>query len=448
MLRGPEIFVALRSLSGRRKNRESASSGGQRGGMLGAVLGIAVSLVPLVLVLVVSDGMIQGITRRYIETKTYHVQAEIPADFTPADEEAGLTSLRGLSGVKGAFFERSGMGLAVAGDKSHAINLRSISTAFFTDEGTTSYLRVESGAQAPSGRGALVGSALALALGLKVGDPLTIVTASPGDGGADGLPYSPRLSFFKVTGIVSAGYRDLDALWVFIDSEKGDQLLDFPSSRSCFGVKVADPYSNSLGTLAAEVAAVLSSRFPGRIEGAFVRTWPELETSLFRSFGTTKSMLGLIMALALVIAAINLGSALSTFVLEHSLDIAIMRSFGLADGSVRMIFSGAGLAAGVAGTAIGLAFGLILSYNVNALIAAIEWLINAFSSLAALVSGRPMTPLRLLDPGYYLEWIPVVVNYAQILGIGLASLSLSALASLVPANKAVKVSVQELLRKS
>ena len=68
----PELFVALRSLSGRRKGPESRSSGGQRGGMMGAVFGIAVSLIPLVLVLVVSDGMIEGITRRYIETKTYH----------------------------------------------------------------------------------------------------------------------------------------------------------------------------------------------------------------------------------------------------------------------------------------------------------------------------------------------------------------------------------------
>jgi len=46
-----------------------------------------------------------------------------------------------------------------------------------------------------------------------------------------------------------------------------------------------------------------------------------------------------------------------------------------------------------------------------------------------------MAPLRLLDPGYYLEQIPIVVNYAQTTAIGLASVGLSALVSLLPANK-------------
>ena len=53
----------------------------QRGGqasrpVLGAVLGIALSMIPLVVVLFMSDGMIRGITNRYIETSSYHIQAQ------------------------------------------------------------------------------------------------------------------------------------------------------------------------------------------------------------------------------------------------------------------------------------------------------------------------------------------------------------------------------------
>ncbi|MCX7026937.1 MAG: FtsX-like permease family protein [Spirochaetes bacterium] len=416
--------------------------------MMGAILGIAVSLIPLVLVLVVSDGMIQGITRRYIETKTYHIQAALPYNFTNAEAKAGIAALSQLHGVGAVYFERSGMGLAVAVDKSHAINIRSISSAFFKDKGTTEYLRVEAGADTPSGRGALVGTALASELSLKVGDPLTLVTTGRRSGVGGSLPYSPKLSFFRVAGIVGAGYRDLDALWVFIDEEKGGELLDSPSSSACFGVKVADPYSNSLGMRTEEIDARLASLYPERIEPFFVRTWPELEKSLFRSFGTTKSMLAFIMGLALIIAAVNLGSALSTFVIEHSLDIAIMRSFGASDASLRRIFAGAGLATGILGTALGLILGLILSCNVNTLIAALEWLVNIGASVAAALSGRQFIPVRLLDPGYYLDLIPVVVDYRQILAIGLASVALSVFVSLLPANKAVRIPVQEVIRKS
>ena len=444
----PELFVALRSLSGRRKVPESRSSGGQRGGMVGAVFGIAVSLIPLVLVLVVSDGMIEGITRRYIETKTYHIQAALPNDFSGQEAEKGLAALRGLDGIESVYFERSGMGLAVAGEKSHAISIRSISPEFFSDRGTAEYLRVDAGAGSPSGRGILMGSALATVLGLKLGDPVTLVTAGFGGEEQGKLPFSPKLSFFKVAGIVSAGYRDLDALWVFVGQDRGDALLSSPSSAACFGVKVADPYSNSLGSHSAEITAVLGSLFPERVESAFVRTWPEMEKSLFRSFGTTKSMLGLIMGLALMIAAINLGSALSTFVLEHSIDIAVMRGFGLPDGALRRIFVGAGLATGIAGTLIGLCIGLVLSCEVNQLIAGIEWLVNTAAAAWAFLAGRQAVPMRLLDPGYYLEKIPVVINYWQILAIALGSIALSTFASLLPANAAVKVSVQDLLRKS
>ena len=57
-------------------------------------------------------------------------------------------------------------------------------------------------------------------------------------------------------------------------------------------------------------------------------------------------------------------------------------------------------------------------------------------------------PLKLLDPGYYLERIPVVVNFGQVALVAGLSIALSAAASLVPAHKASRISVQELIRKS
>ncbi|HAP55526.1 MAG TPA: hypothetical protein DCQ16_06400, partial [Spirochaetaceae bacterium] len=68
----PLVFVAARSLLGRRGGRKAAKDGNgaverrlsPSHGLMGAILGIGISLVPLLLVLVVSDGMIEGITRR------------------------------------------------------------------------------------------------------------------------------------------------------------------------------------------------------------------------------------------------------------------------------------------------------------------------------------------------------------------------------------------------
>ena len=46
--------------------------------LLGATFGIAVSLVPLVLVVEISDGLIEGITERYLELGSYHLQISLP----------------------------------------------------------------------------------------------------------------------------------------------------------------------------------------------------------------------------------------------------------------------------------------------------------------------------------------------------------------------------------
>ena len=66
----------------------------------------------------------------------------------------------------------------------------------------------------------------------------------------------------------------------------------------------------------------------------------------------------------------------------------------------------------------------------------------------AFLTARPSVPLKLLDPGYYLETIPVTVDFAQIAAIAGLSITLCAVASLIPARKASGISVQELIRKS
>ncbi len=159
-------------------------------------------------------------------------------------------------------------------------------------------------------------------------------------------------------------------------------------------------------------------------------------------------MLMLIMILALIVAAVNLGSALSTFVAEHRKDIAVLRSTGAEDSLIRHVFLRAGLITGGLGTIAGLCAGLVVAINVNALIMGLEWIINFFARLMAAISGTAFVSLRLLDPSYYLERIPIIINFADIALLGVLSVGLCVLCSLVPARKAIRVSVQELIRKN
>ncbi|MGB4585862.1 MAG: FtsX-like permease family protein [Rectinemataceae bacterium] len=468
---GPSLFIATRSLLGRGSARRKASKPqdaaikgerklhGSGGGMAGAILGIGISLVPLILVLVVSDGMIEGITQRYMETKTYHMQVSAPDRMSASEAEAGLAAIESLPGVEAAYLEKNGGGIAVSAVATNAVVIRAVDPGYFADQGTERYLRVVEGQAIPEGRRDIVlGSSLASILRVKTGDSLTIITPSQGQEGSPEygsdysgiIPsgYTPKLSFFKVAGIVSAGYRDLDALWAFVSPEAGGRLLDYSSAYSFFGIKVTEPYSNSMGGLKARIGDALLPLYPDWFSPYLVRTWPEIERSLYRSFGTTKSMLLFIMAIALVVAALNLGSSLSTFVIEHSMDIAVLRSMGASDSLIRRIFVGAGSITGSVGTLLGLFLGLLISWNVNPLIQGLEWLANLVDGFVALISGQPSIPLKLLDPAYYLDTIPVSINFGQIALIAALSLALSLVVSLIPARKASRISVQELIRKS
>ncbi|HWR10931.1 MAG TPA: FtsX-like permease family protein [Rectinemataceae bacterium] len=467
MIGGPSFFIAARSLLGRRRSRdalEARRKGGQErgrdelrgstGGMAGAILGIGISLVPLILVLIVSDGMIEGITNRYMETKTYHLQVSAPDRIGRGEAERGREAMRALPGVKAAYIERNGSGVAVSAKASNAVMIRSVDPEFFVDPGVVRFLRVIEGKALPEGkREIILGSSLASVLRVKLGDSVTIITPSQeggaaAEGGADLSGYSPKLSFFKVAGIVSAGYRDLDALWAFISPEAGDRLLTYPSAYSFFGVKVTEPYSNGLGAVKKSVIDALTPIYPDWFDPYLARTWPEIERSLYKSFGTTKSMLLFIMGIALIVAAVNLGSSLSTFVVEHSMDIAVLRSMGATDSAVRRIFVGAGLITGSLGTLLGTLLGLFLSLNVNYLVSGVEWIANLLDQALAFVRGQPAVALRLLDPEYYLEKIPVTIDMGQIALIAALGVALSAVASLIPARKASRISVQELIRKS
>ena len=62
----PEFFIAVRYLLGR------AREGGRY--LRGAAAGIALSLIPIMVTLIVADGMIRGITDRYLELGTGHIQ--------------------------------------------------------------------------------------------------------------------------------------------------------------------------------------------------------------------------------------------------------------------------------------------------------------------------------------------------------------------------------------
>lgn len=414
-------FIALRYLLGR-------SPEGSRY-LRGAALGIAISMIPIMVTLIVADGMIQGITNRYIELGTGHLQ--IYSYRSGIDEFSLLMQpLWDIPGITMISAERDGLGIVVGPDGKTGTTLRAVSKDFIENPGTKQYLSVLSGElRLDSSRECLLGTKVAEAIGAKPGSTIRLMTVrTTGDG-----KMIPRITPLLVTGIVSSGYRELDALWCFIPYELGQSVLASDTSKPFLVVKTDNPYKGL-----ESITAAIQDRF-GDAVGVY--SWKELQATQFQAFESTRQMLVFIMALIVLVAAVNVASATSMLVVERRRDIAILKSFGARPADIAALFSlGAGFT-GLLGASVGIAFGLGIGYTVNEIIHGMEHLLSLFSGL---FNGGPIV---LLDPAYYLERIPIVINWPMVVLLFCITVMGSVIAALGSARKAGRLSPIEILQK-
>jgi lipoprotein-releasing system permease protein len=413
------FFIALRYLLGR------AKEGGRY--LRGAAGGIALSLVPIIVTLIVADGMIRGITDRFVELGTGHLQVYDFADSGTIEDQIPL--IREMEGVRGVWRERQGMGVVIGPGGKRGAAIRAVDSSFWQDGGGAAFLVSAAGRSFPSGDQELtLGQALAEEIGAAVGDTVRIMTVRD----LDGRPV-PRLTAFRLAGIVSSGYRELDALWCIAAAEGGERALGSDAGKTHLVVKIADPYKE---------AGRFSTALQRRLGSAFVVfTWGDLQRAQYSSYESTRQLLLFIMALIVAVAAVNVSSAASMLVIERQRDIAILKASGAGPRGVEAVFVMGGLLTGLCGAVLGIAAGTLLGININPLIHGLEGLLSFFSRLFR--GGE----VKILDPGYYLENIPLVVDWTAVFLIGFFTVLCSAAASWIPARRAGKLRPLELFRK-
>lgn len=426
----------------------------------GGIIGVGLSLVPLVVVLQVTDGMIAGITTRFIETGSYHIQAVSRVDPTMEEVRAMEALMAGVPGVTVASPERQGLGLAASATHRTGVTIRALEPDHWErDAGLRTYLEFTAGSwDLTDERSILLGTEIARLLEVDVGDVVNLVVARPLSGGR----FLPRTAGFTVRGVFTSGYQDLDRLWVIIPFERGFSLLPDTISRQLIGVKITYPLAlpnplyhppaSNRGREMREAAgaALTAIRDIGGTDWR-VATWFELERSKYMSFKTTKNLLVFIMVLIVLVAAVNISSTLVMLVLEKQDEVAILKSLGASPGGIRRLFVIAGFLLGSAGTAVGIAVGLLLAVSINQLLYALEWLLNAVAT-AGVWLARPFTDLsapaiELLSGDYYLETIPFALRGTDLLLIAFLSILLSTAAAYFPAQRAARLKPIEILQK-
>jgi lipoprotein-releasing system permease protein len=384
-----------------------------------SLAGVSLGVAALIVILSVMNGFEGELRDRLL---ALGAQAHVVNEGAPAgDGEQGLLQrLRGLPGVVGVSPYIELTALAVHWPEMLPVLLRGIDPTLERRVADVRPLLVEGGLEAlkPGGNAVIVGRDIADQLGLRVGDPMTLLVPMA-LGGA--LP-EPRLREFTVGGVFQAGLEDLDNSLILAQIE--DVRAFAPHSQGTSGLRLRFTDALQVSQFMPAVRAAL-----GR--GYRSSDWTEDNASYFRAIRIEKTMMALILLLIVAVAAFNTVAMLVMVVNDKRTDIAILRTIGASPSTVLKIFMTQGIAIGWFGVAGGLALGVLVARHVDRIVPVLERVLG----------------FHLLDAQvYYITTIPSELHLHDVLWIAAAAFSLTLLSTIYPALRAARTPPADALR--
>ncbi|WP_081786474.1 FtsX-like permease family protein [Kordiimonas gwangyangensis] len=272
---------------------------------------------------------------------------------------------------------------------------------------------------APQEVGLVLGYQLANRLRVTAGDRVTIVSPK-----SVATPFGSTLRYlsYPVVAVVEIGVYQFDESFIGMPLEEAQRFFRLEDSVANIEIMLRD--ADAVDTVGPEIGAVVGER-------AYVRTWRSLNQSLVGALQTERVMMFLIVGLIILVAVFNISSSLFMLVKDKSPDIAILRTIGATQASIKRIFVTIGLFVGSAGIVSGSLLSWLIIANIDAIKTFIE---KAFG-------------LQVWDPAVrFITSLRAEVNIVEAgLTVGLA-LILSFAATIIPARRAAKIDPVEVLR--
>jgi lipoprotein-releasing system permease protein len=265
----------------------------------------------------------------------------------------------------------------------------------------------------------VLGKQLADELQVKVGDRVVLVVPR---GTATPAGVVPRLRRLTVAGIFDVGMYEYDRGLVLLNLQDAARLYQLGDAVTGLRLALDDPFQ--AGSRVHEVAVALGG-------GVYVSDWSRKHANFFRSIQVTKGILFVILLLVVGVAAFNIVATLVMVVKEKGNDIAILRTLGATPAAVLRTFMLHGFALGAMGTAAGVLCGVLLAWNIGAIVHGLEWLLGT-----TLVDGRV----------YLIGDLPSRIIPGEVLSVALVALALATLSTLYPAWRASRLAPAQALR--
>ena len=258
----------------------------------------------------------------------------------------------------------------------------------------------------------VLGKDLADQIGVQVGDQ--VVVTSPQGELNPVIGLVPKFQPFKVVGIFHSGFYQYDSGMACIGLADAQRLFDEPDLLSVISFKVDN--LNQAPQIGREIEQAAG-------KGFMTTNWMEQNRELFRALMLEQIVTFIVIALIVIVAALNILIALTMMVMEKTRDIAVMMSFGVEPGQVRRIFLMEGLLISLVGTALGLALGYFTAW-----------------------AGGHYHFIHLSAEVYSIDTLPFAPRPIDGLIVSVVSIGMSLLATLYPSSAAASVLPAEALR--
>ena len=197
----------------------------------------------------------------------------------------------------------------------------------------------------------VLGVELAQALGVSIGDPVTVTLA---EGRVTPAGIFPRSRRFKVSGIYRVGMFEFDRRLAFVHIDDAARLYRLGDNVT--GIRLHTTEIYRAPEIVREVGLALQ-------EPVLVSDWTRRHVNFFRSTQVTKSILFVILLMVVAVAAFNIVSTLVMVVKDKQSDIAILRTIGAGPSNILRIFVTQGSVIGVVGTLGGLLLAITSSHR-------------------------------------------------------------------------------------
>ncbi len=419
------LQIAWSHLKGRRRTVGVSAIG------LVAVLGVTVGVTALIMVLAVMEGFEIDLREKILGSNAHVVVLHFDGYFD--DYEGTQATLEGIDGVAASapFIYTKAMiqgrfghdGVVVKGldvKRTQSVtNVRDVLTvgplgALTTMEeraGVFASLRDPPRAIAQPADdtealpGIIVGTKLAETMSLFPGDRVHLINPAGGGTGPFGSPI-PKVKPFRLAAVFESGMYEYDTGWTYVAKEDLQQFLGVADVVTGYEIRGHD--IEEAGAIKDRIDRALGYPF-------YTNHWKKLNQSLFEALALEKVVMGLILSLIVLVASLNIVGMLVLVVVTRTREISILRAMGASAMRVRQIFMLEGLLIGLVGTAIGTVLGLV----------GCEALKNYEFPLDTDV--------------YYVDTLPVVVQYDTVAVVALVAVLICFAATLYPATIAARI---------